>query len=198
MIVVRPGVTNLFFIPGTDRGLLVDAGGAETLNELSRALKAEGIRMRDVGFVLASHYHPDHAGLIGELTAQGVRLLLPDPQKEFIRVPDRFAARENRAVHPVDPDSAIRFSCADSRAVLRKIGISGEIVPTPSHSPDSVSLILDRGDCIAGDLEPPGHLDAYGETSPLREDWERILAFRPKTVYFSHRPPADVSGGLKS
>lgn len=43
------------------------------------------------------------------------------------------------------------INCADSRAFLAGIGIDGEIISTPSHSPDSVSLVLDDGDCFVGD-----------------------------------------------
>ena len=74
----------------------------------------------------------------------------------------------------------------DSRSFLRDIGIGGEIISTSSHSPDSVSLMLDSGDCIAGDLEPIDFLDAYPETCPLRDDWKRILRHHPKRILYAH------------
>lgn len=44
-------------------------------------------------------------------------------------------------------------STNESRPFLKKLGIEGEIIRTVSHSADSVSLILDDGNCFVGDLE---------------------------------------------
>ena len=77
---------------------------------------------------------------------------------------------------------------AANRDFLHRMGIMGEIVSTPSHSEDSVSLILDSGDCIIGDLETYEYLDAYEDNEKLKGDWERILAFKPKRIFFAHRP----------
>ena len=67
---------------------------------------------------------------------------------------------------------------------------NGEIISTPSHSPDSVSLILDSGACFVGDLEPIAYLDAYEENDPhkaaLKEDWRRVLSFHPGHVFYAH------------
>ncbi len=68
------------------------------------------------------------------------------------------------------------------------MGISGEIIRTPSHSEDSVSLILDDGDCFVGDLEPFEYIEAYGENPKLKNDWERVLSYGPKRIFYSHRP----------
>src|SRR5260370_1294944 len=50
----------------------------------------------------------------------------------------------------------VTASFAESRALLARLGIGGEIVPTPGHSDDSVSLVLDDGSAFTGDLTPPG------------------------------------------
>jgi hypothetical protein len=80
------------------------------------------------------------------------------------------------------------ISCEESRDFLKQMGIPGEIVATASHSEDSVSLILDNGDCIVGDLEPFEYIAAYGENIKLKKDWETILSFQPERIYYSHRP----------
>ena len=50
------------------------------------------------------------------------------------------------------------------------------------------TLVLDCGDCFAGDLEPFEYIEAYGEDSALKKDWDLILSFSPKRVFFAHRP----------
>ena len=51
-------------------------------------------------------------------------------------------------------DGNVTITFAESRALLEQIGIRGEIVPTPGHSADSVSLLLDDGSAFTGDLTP--------------------------------------------
>ena len=188
MTVLQYGNTKTFFIRGSSGGLLVDTDYAGTLPAFYRAAKAQGIRMPDISYVLATHYHPDHMGLIGALMQQGVRLLLMDVQLAHVHFSDRIFARDRLSFQPVDETAAAVISCAESRDFLLRMGIRGEILHTPSHSPDSVTLVLDDGDCFAGDLEPLSYLEAYTENEALRQDWTLLLSRSPKRVFFAHAP----------
>lgn len=187
MITLKYGNTNTFLIQGS-RGLLVDTDYAGTLPAFYQALKQNNIHLSTISYVLATHYHPDHMGLIGDLTRQGVRLLLMDVQKDFVHFSDHIFGRDRFSFAPINELEATVISCRESRSFLSGMGIQGEIIPTPSHSGDSVSLILDGGDCFVGDLEPFEHIAGYQENTALKRDWERIRAFRPQTIYFAHRP----------
>ena len=188
MIKLRYGNTNTFFIPGVRGGLLVDTDYAGTLPSFYKALKYSHITVKDIEYVLATHYHPDHMGLISELMQQGVKLLLMDVQREYVHFSDALFAREQRPYTPIDASLATTLSCVESRAFLQRIGISGEVIRTTSHSEDSVSVILDDGDCLVGDLEPFDHIAAYPENSQLKQDWEHIRAFHPARILYAHRP----------
>ncbi len=184
---LKYGNTNTYFIQGTGGGLLVDTDTAGTLPAFYKAIKACGIRVSDITYVLATHYHPDHIGLISELMEQGVKLLLVDTQRPYIHFADEIFRREKREFYkPIDEKDAVVISCGESRIFLDSIGIGGEILSVPSHSSDSIILILDDGMCFAGDLEPIDYLDAYEDNAALAKDWLQIMARHPKTVYFGH------------
>ena len=168
MIRLKYGNTNTFFVPGTHRGLLVDTDYAGTLPAFYRACKQNGIGVKDIEYVLATHYHPDHMGLVGELMSQNVKLLLIDVQKDSVHFSDHIFERDRTPYAPVNEARATVISCAESRDFLSGLGIRGEIIRTPSHSRDSVSLILDNGDAIVGDLEPFEYIDAYEDNAQLR------------------------------
>lgn len=195
MIRLKYGNTNTYLIPARAGYMLVDTDYAGTLPALYRALKQNGVMVRDIGWVMATHYHPDHMGLIPDLMAQGVKLLLIDAQLGSVHFADRIFARDGLPFRPIDEARATVIRCADSRAFLCELGIAGEIVSTPSHSADSVSLILDSGDCFVGDMEPLSYLDAYPEKCPLRDDWDRILRHGAKRILYAHANETVLEGG---
>ena len=183
MRILRYGNTNTCFL----NGLLIDTDYAGTMERFYRALKENDIRVSDIRYVLATHYHPDHMGLIGELMKQGAGLLIVDTQYGHIHYADKIFSRENNLrCEPIDESRATVISCAESRDFLMGLGISGRIISTPSHSPDSVSLILDDGSCIVGDLEPIEYLQAYDDNVQLKKDWENIMSYSPKRIIYAH------------
>lgn len=185
-IKLKYGNTNTFFLRGSGGGLLIDTDYAGTLPSFFRAIKQNGISMSDISYILATHYHPDHIGLVSELMRLGAKLLLVDIQREQVHFADRIFARDKLAYQPIDENAADLITCAQSREFLEKLGISGEIISTPSHSADSISLVLDNGFCFVGDLEPMEHLGAYTENNALKKDWQAIMSRSPKMIYYAH------------
>ena len=164
----------------------MDTDYAGTLPAFYRAIKHARVKASDVSYVLTTHYHPDHMGLIPELMKQGVKLLLIDTQVDSVHFSDYIFARDRVPFEPIDEAKATVITCAESKEFLAGIGISGEIISTPSHSPDSVSLLLDDGDCIVGDLQPREYLAAYEQDNALKADWDAVLRYRPRRILYAH------------
>ena len=188
MVKLKYGNTNTYFIQCDGYGLLIDTDYTGTLPAFYKVLKQNHITVKDINYVLATHYHPDHMGLISELMKQGVNLLLIDVQKDHVHFSDGLFVKDRITYTLVDESMATIITCAESRDFLKQIGISGEIILTTSHSEDSVSVVLDDGDCIVGDLEPFEYIEAYQENDRLKKDWEQVLSFKPKRILYSHRP----------
>lgn len=183
LIKLKYGKTNTYFI----NGLLIDTDYAGTLPAFYKEIKRNDISITDIKYVLATHYHPDHIGIIGELTALGVQLLLIEPQIKYVHFSDKILGRELRLDYkPIDESKAVVISCEESRRFLLGMGIQGEIIPTKSHSEDGVAVVLDDGNCFVGDLEPPEFIGAYENNAALKADWERILSHAPNTIFFGH------------
>lgn len=184
---LKYGNTNTFFISGELGSILIDTDYAGTLSAFYKAIKAHGIKIGDIDYVLATHYHPDHIGLVSELMKQGVKLLIVDTQIPHIHFSDEIFSRDKRLnCEPIEIDKATVIRSDESRAFLKNLGIDGEIIVTPSHSDDSVSLILDSGECFVGDLEPIEYLAGYEENKKLKHDWEQIMLHSPKAIYYAH------------
>jgi len=187
VIKLKYGNTNTFFVLGELGNILIDTDYAGTLPAFYKAIKAHGIKTGDIDYILATHYHPDHIGLISELMDQGIKLLIVDSQIPHIHFADEIFSRDKRLNYkPISIDKAIVIRSNESRDFLNGLGINGEIIATPSHSEDSVSLLLDSGECFVGDLEPIEYLAGYEENYKLKHDWEQILLHSPKKIYYAH------------
>ena len=58
--------------------------------------------------------------------------------------------------------------------------LSDSAVPIPpADSPDN-------GICFVGDLEPIEYLDAYDGNSKLKSDWNLVMSYNPKRIYYAH------------
>lgn len=183
MKILRYGNTNTYFADG----LLIDTDMPGTAGGFFKELKRNNIELKDIRYVLATHYHPDHMGLISELMMLGVKLLLIDKQREYVHFADKiFENQKNLRYQPIDEKEATVISCEDSRRFLSGIGICGEIISTESHSDDGIALITDDGNCFVGDLESMQYIGAYENNYKLKKDWEKILIYHPKKVYFGH------------
>ncbi|MBR6960247.1 MAG: MBL fold metallo-hydrolase [Clostridiales bacterium] len=191
---LRYGNTNTFFLHGDNGGILVDTDYAGTLPMFFKAIKEHGITVRDIKYVLATHYHPDHMGLISELMELGVGLLLVDTQAGSVHYPDEIFARDPRLHYkPVDESKAVVISASESKSFLNELGIDGEVILTPSHSPDSISVVQKEGVCMVGDLEPYEYLVGYQNNEALKEDWDKVLSYRPKMICYAHMNAKSIS-----
>lgn len=125
MLKLRYGNTNTFLITGRAGYLLIDTDYAGTLPAFYRCIKQNGVKVADITYVLATHYHPDHMGLIPELMKQGVKLLMIDTQVDSVHFSDYIFARDRVPFEPIDEAKVTVFSC-----------------PGAHHRGDSLALML--------------------------------------------------------
>jgi glyoxylase-like metal-dependent hydrolase (beta-lactamase superfamily II) len=76
---------------------------------------------------------------------------------------------------------------AESRAVLKSLGFEGQLVHTPGHSDDSVSLVLDSGEAFTGDLTWPAMIGP-GNADVVMASWRALRDCGATTVYPGHGP----------
>lgn len=183
---LKYGNTNTYFVKGTGKGVLIDTDMAGALTVFWGEIKRNNIKNEDIGFLLITHFHPDHMGIAGELSKRlDLKLLIVDVQRDYIHFSDEIFRRSKVNYIPIDERDAVYISCDESRVFLGTLGIPGEIIHTPGHSPDSVSLILDSGEAFVGDLPPLDVIDGFDDDL-LKESRRLILSYCPKVVHYGH------------
>ena len=187
--------TNTYLIRGRIGLLLFDTGWAGTFRDFCREMGEKGIPVQDISYILISHYHPDHCGIAQEIADCGARIAVMDLQAEYVHAADSVFRREpDKYHHPIDESKVRIVDMHDSRAFLAELGIDGEILWTPGHSEDSISLCLDDGRFFVGDLNPLYELELHRGTR-IGESWEMLLARHPKIIYYGHARAARLDDG---
>lgn len=186
--------TNTYVISGTDGILMFDTGWAGTFMKMCKALGEQGMKLSDIKYLLISHFHPDHMGIAGELAKQGITVVVMENQVGQIHAADYIFERDKRfAFTPLEDDKIKVVTFEGSRQFLQQLGIEGCIIPTPGHSDDSISLLLDSGDVFVGDLYPLYELEVHEEPD-VQESWKRILGTRPERIFYGHAKTAVLEG----
>lgn len=178
--------TNYWVISAGKSRLLVDLGWPGTMGWLRANLTRMDVSLTEIRYGLATHFHIDHAGLAQELKQAGMPLLVLEVQVPAIPLMKRWTKPQDNYVD-ISLDDNVVISCAESRAVLERIGIAGEILHTPGHSADSVSLLLDDGSVFTGDLTHPRFM-ALEDESAVSASWQLLREHGASRVYPGHGP----------
>lgn len=188
--------TNYWVVSAGTSRLLVDLGWPGTMGRLRASLNRLDVPLTEIRYGLATHYHIDHAGLAQELKQAGVPLLVLDRQLPAIPFMKTWIKPQDQYVDITLHDNVV-ISFAESRAVLERIGIPGEILPTPGHSDDSVSLLLDDGSVFTGDLTRPAFIGVEDPALVLAS-WRLLRERGAARVYPGHGPawPIDAEAAI--
>lgn len=180
--------TNFWVVAAGRTRLLVDLGWMGMLGAMRAELQRKGIALTEITHGFATHYHLDHAGLAQELKASGMVLIITPEQLAGAAVMKQHAKPQDHYVDVVTDDAKTRVvPLESSRAFLDRIGIAGELIHTPGHSDDSVSLLLDDGSVFTGDLTHPS-LVTEENADIVARSWQTLRDRSATTVYPGHGP----------
>lgn len=178
--------TNYWIVSAGRSRLLVDLGWPGMMGMMRAQLERLDVPLSEIKYGLATHYHIDHAGHAEELKQAGMKLIVMENQVEAIPLMRKHIKPQDNYLDITLEDNTV-ISFAGSRSFLDGIGIAGEIVPTPGHSPDSVSLLLDDGSVFIGDLTHPA-LATDEQAELVAASWQHLKDRGAKTVYGGHGP----------
>lgn len=181
---LKYGNTNCYYVEGKNGSILVDTDWAGTLQACYKKIKELDITKID--YLLITHYHPDHMGIAQEIIDNmNAKLLVIDIQKDYLHCSDKIFEKDKKSKFtPINTEPLI-ISCEKSRKFLSDLGIDGEIIYTPGHSDDSISLILDDGIAIVGDLYDLNSASAFNDDK-INNSWKSILSHNISKICYGH------------
>jgi glyoxylase-like metal-dependent hydrolase (beta-lactamase superfamily II) len=138
-----------------------------------RALKAAGLSVNDIDFVMCTHLHVDHVGWNTRL--ENGRWVPTFPKARYVFAKgeyDYWAEQNAKAEVPPFADSVLPVVEAKQSQIVTNdfaLGDHGRILPTPGHTPGHVAFTFGRGKddvVFAGDLMHTPLQTLYPELSP--------------------------------
>ena len=179
--------TNFWVISAGRNRLLVDLGWPGRVAALLANLDRMGVPLAEIRYGLATHYHIDHAGAAQDLKLRGVPLLVTEEQVHAIPLMKRWIKPGDDYTEITTHDNIV-IASTDSRAFLKQVGIDGEIVHTPGHSDDSMTLVLDIGCAFTGDLTMEAMV-ASEDPAVVAASWQSLRDRKVTTIYPGHGAP---------
>jgi hydroxyacylglutathione hydrolase len=215
IIPLKLGFVSVFAIRGKQT-VLVDTGIPGKDVEILELLRKEGIEPHEIKLIILTHFHQDHSGsaeylkektkakiLVHRLDAHYLRDgtgKFPKPLSILgsvtyvlfmLRKSFQMFSKKKHKPQGVEPDIVI-----DDDFDLEKFGIAGRIIHTPGHTSGSLSVILDSGDAIVGDLigslfkkKRPSYPLWGVSLKQIKESIRKVMSYHPKKVYASHAGP---------
>lgn len=186
--------TNFWVVSAGTSRLLVDLGWPGMVDALLANIGRMGIPFKEITHGFATHYHIDHAGAAQDLKNRGMRLIVIEEQMDALSQMKRWI-KPGEPYTELSADYNVVIRSAESRALLARLGIAGEIIPTPGHSDDSVSLVLDNGWAFTGDLTLESMVGAE-DPDVVARSWQRLRDRGVTMIYAGHGRPYHIPPAL--
>ena len=149
---------------GENSWILVDCGISGSEGKILRTLKCLGGNPQKVSLLILTHAHRDHSGAAKELqAATGAKVAIQKEDAQYLvkgisaKVTPvtgfaRFMARLIKAGPQNEKGGITPDIIIENKLDLNEFGVKGKVISTPGHTKGSVSVFLDSGNCIIGDI----------------------------------------------
>jgi hydroxyacylglutathione hydrolase len=207
VISVPSMAVNAFIVRG-ERPIIIDTGIPGYDEKILRAMDQKGIKPADISLILITHGHHDHYGsafALKQKTGAPVAIHKDDSEALKTGVNPKLMPLGTKGKIMVGLSGMMKMTgkgmepdiLIEGEMDLSKYGIAGKVVPTPGHTRGSVSVLLDGGCALIGDLifggfirkKAPGFPPLGYNRQEIYRSVQKVLDFNPKIIYAGHGGP---------
>ena len=171
---------NCYLIKIDDFYIAIDAGWPGYIHEYMTALKIQNIKPKNIKYLIVTHFHPDHAGMIENIKKFGTCFILFEHQKPYIQAMEKMI-RNDQSYLPLDLNSNFFLSIDESESFFKDNNIPAQIIKTIGHSDDSISVVFKDGSTFIGDLYSPDLV--MEEDYKSKQSWSDLKLKGAKPIY---------------
>jgi len=167
------GMINSFLLI-EDRIIIVDSGCGKHFKKIIHYFEDNKIDKSLVSLIILTHAHLDHYDNAIELKDyfQVPILVNKAAEKHFLNGINEFTEPKNilatmlklffykTKLNKINPDITI-----DNEFNLSNYGVNGIVLPTPGHTEGSLSIIINKNECVSGDLYINSCFNGYNKSA---------------------------------
>lgn len=166
-------IMNSWIYPIQEGYVLIDTGYENEYTNFKKRLAALNLDVSEIKYIFLTHAHDDHAGFLNDILEESQSTKIVMSYKSL----DTLYKGQNSFVG----------GCTTRLALF----------DTPSHTADSISLILNDGAFFCGDAAMNGfpslnRITIWAEDkNDFSKSWQTIICMKPKKIYPAHGKPFD-------
>ena len=215
------GFVQSYLIPCEGGYFQIDTGLPNQYPNYRKKLSHLDIEIHEIRWLLLTHHHVDHTGFAAALLkdseagliahdcgrlflkngtiSNAIRPINPAVRIFFAPIIGILSRYQHPIFPPIHPPDKSIFITDDSLDVFANFGFQGNLIHTPGHTSDSISLILKDGTAFCGDalmnnplfqLLGTCHQPFIVESkSDALQSWKKLLANGALRFYPAHGRP---------
>ena len=216
IITIPAGTSNVYLLKNAEHAILIDAGNKHKAQKIMLEMEKVGIKPTSLSAIIITHGHFDHCGSLAELKKRTkAQVIVHQEEAEalrngFLELPhgtnffSRFLVGLGKLFlknlghyTPVEPDIII-----DQTFDMKKFGFDAILIPTPGHTPGSLTLIWKKnafvGDSAFNIIGTGVYPPFANHPTNLLLSWNAILQSGVEYIYPGHGKPFHRSGLMRT
>lgn len=210
------GITNSYLLAGDEGYIMIDAGIVKQEKKFLRGINRLGIKSGDIKLIIITHAHFDHVGSLAAIKAlcNDCPVLIHPREAKLLSGPvvaippgtnwqGKIISTIGILTRPLlkfPPVTAEKLF--DGEFDLKSYGINGKVIHTPGHTAGSLSVLLEDGKAIVGDLavnfSPSNPFPPFAEKpETIFSNWDLLIKAGVKKIYPAHGASFPVERLLK-
>jgi len=209
VIQINLGMVKAFLIKGDKKYILVDAGLPQSFDKIKKFLIKNQINPKNISLIVLTHNHLDHTGGLMQMkTLTGAKVLIHKTEGDYlargISTPVQARSLLAKLIMKLMKEPKIKTFEADflleDDFSLNQFGVNGNVIHTPGHTVGSLSVLLNNGEAIVGDMLSGKSKRNYtiakypfiwNDISTLRDSIKMLLSKGAKVFYNAHGEVCD-------
>ncbi len=220
MINIGNRVMNTYLYQTKNGYVMIDTGYQNSFDSCKKKLRYNNVSIEDIKYIFLTHAHDDHAGFVKDMIRvnKDIKVIMSYKGIDVLRKGQNSfeggcSGRQSylfcllmkilgKGKHKFPPikeeyEDKLIFLSDENKTEIEE-QLNAEIIETPGHTDDSISLFTKEGYLLCGDAAMSGFPSKnnitiwIGNKEHYIKSWKKIIDLNPRKIYPAHGKPFET------